>query len=128
MSLTQASSPTSTLEAATSTPDPDGVRIGLVPESTGVPDRPIIAFDRSLWVWVAICSVVMFAVVGGGVWLVTGRLVDGLAVGGFTTFWGGPGFGVMFGSAYHALSSERAEKRSEVARAADVAQDASRRR
>ena len=82
-------------------------------------DRPVIAFDRSVWIWVAICSVVMLVVVGGGVWLVTGKFIDGLAVGAFTTFWGGPGFGVMFGSAYHALSNERSEKRAKLARAAE---------
>ncbi len=111
MSTTHASDPTTTLEAAISPPGPGDVQIGLVPDRSAAADRPVIAFDRSLWVWVAVCSVVMLAGVGGGVWLVTGRLVDGLAVGGFTTFWGGPGFGIMFGSAFHALSTERAEKR-----------------
>jgi hypothetical protein len=89
----------------TSTP----LKLGVVPPKSV--QRPVIAFDRSLWLWVAICSVVMFAGVGGGVWAVTGRAIDGLAVAAFTTLWGGPGFGIMFGSAYHALSTERSDKR-----------------
>jgi hypothetical protein len=117
MSITRETT-TASEAAPTTTSTPSDVRIGVV---SGREERPIIAFDRSVWLWVAICSVVMFTGVGAGVWAVTGRAIDGVAVGAFTTFWGGPGFGVMFGSAYHALSSERSEKRSKAARAAEAA-------
>jgi hypothetical protein len=95
------------------------LNVGVV--TRGPLPRPVIAFDRSLWMWVAICSVVMFVGVGAGVWAVTGRFIDGLAVSAFTTMWGGPGFGVMFGSAYHALSTERFERRTAKATEAGTA-------
>ena len=73
------------------------------------PVPPEATLGRSIGIWVVLCTVVMLVGVGGGVWATTGEVVNGLAVGGFAALWGGPGFGVMFGSAAHSLPEERAE-------------------
>lgn len=62
---------------------------------------------RALVVGVAVVTLVMFIGVALGMWLLTGEPIDGLAVGAFTAFWGGPGFGVMAGSATFAVLEAR---------------------
>jgi hypothetical protein len=65
---------------------------------------------RSIIVWVVLCTLGMLGAVAVAVTAVTGDVVDGLVVGAFAAAWGGPGFGVMFGSAAHAVRQERDER------------------
>jgi hypothetical protein len=59
---------------------------------------------------VVVCSIVFVLGVGVPTWLMLGRPADGLGLGLFAAFWGGPGFGVMAGGAVYALSQERAAR------------------
>lgn len=44
---------------------------------------------------VIVTSVVMFLLTGLPMWAITGQVWDGIGLGAFCAFWGGPGFGVM---------------------------------
>lgn len=56
---------------------------------------------------VAVTFLLFLVGVGGGVWATSGEMVSGMAVGLFTAFWGGPGFGIMAGMALYNLRLER---------------------
>lgn len=49
----------------------------------------------------------VFLLVALGDWAVTGSFGQGAVLGAFCALWGGPGFGIMAGSAAHALRAER---------------------
>ena len=81
------------------------------------PDVP--GLGRRIVVWVAATTVGLFLLVAGAVWWVTGDLTNAILGGLFTTLWGGPGFGIMFGAAYQAIKEDDAEKAALAATATD---------
>lgn len=83
-------------------------------EDVGVPTESDESggLGRLLVVWVAATTIGLFGAVALAVWSVTGSVANGVLGGLFTTMWGGPGFGVMFGAAYHSIKEENATKRS----------------
>jgi hypothetical protein len=84
------------------------------------PAREPIGLGRAMTLSVVVCTVVFLLGVGVPTWLLMGRLADGLGLGLFAAFWGGPGFGVMAGGAVYALSQERAAQAALVERRAPV--------
>lgn len=56
---------------------------------------------------IAVCTLVFFLGIGGGLYLFYGEVPLAVAVGLFTAFWGGPGFGLMTGMALYNLALER---------------------
>jgi hypothetical protein len=52
-------------------------------------------------------TIAIFLLVALGVWGITGSFGGGAVMGAFCALWGGPGFGIMAGSAGHALQAER---------------------
>lgn len=56
---------------------------------------------------IGLATIIMFVGVGVPMWLLTGQVWDGLGLGAFCAFWGGPGFGLMAGGAYWTAKMER---------------------
>jgi hypothetical protein len=79
--------------------------------------RPVPTLGHTVGVWVAIMIVSFIVGLTLIVWAVTGSFLIGLGVGGFCALWGGPGFGIMAGSAAHAMAEEKAERRARQAAA-----------
>lgn len=52
---------------------------------------------------------VSIAWTGAPMWLLTGQVWDGLGLGAFCAFWGGPGFGTMVGGAIWTSRNEAQE-------------------
>ena len=51
-------------------------------------------------------ALVLFLGVGVPMWALTGQIWDGVGLGAFTAFWGGPGFGLMAAGAMWTARSE----------------------
>ncbi len=65
-------------------------------------------FGRTVWRSIVVASLVFFLGVGLPMWWFTGSVWDGIGLGAFTAFWGGPGFGLMAAGAIWAHRHERA--------------------
>jgi len=70
------------------------------------------AFGPLLGWSIAIASILMFLGTGIPMAARTGSAWDGIGLGAFCAFWGGPGFGTMAAGAIWTLRCERAERRS----------------
>lgn len=55
-------------------------------------------------------SVIMFLATGLPMWWLTGQIWDGIGLGAYCAFWGGPGFGAMAGGAIWTARQERAHQ------------------
>ncbi len=66
------------------------------------------AFGPILLTSVVIASLVFFLGVGLPMWWLTGEIWDGIGLGAFTAFWGGPGFGLMAAGAIWGARREHA--------------------
>jgi hypothetical protein len=79
-------------------------------EAVAAEPRPVPTLGHTVGVWVVIMIVGFVVGLTLIIWAVTGSFLIGLGVGGFCALWGGPGFGIMAGSAAHAMAEERAER------------------
>ncbi len=86
----------------------------------GIPALPVLGenpdvggLGKRLLVWVIGTTIGLFLVVAAAVWWVTGDLTNAVLGGLFTTLWGGPGFGLMFGAAYQSVKEDDAVKAAE---------------
>jgi hypothetical protein len=75
------------------------------------PSRPPPDLARAVRRWVTVMTIGFLVGLTLLFWAVTGNVVAGLAIGGFGALWGGPGFGVMAGSAVHAMRTEHDGRR-----------------
>ena len=73
-------------------------------------DESAPALTHSIVLAVAMTGAVLFVGSFATVWAMTGKPIDGVGVGLFTAFWGGPGFGIMFGPGFHTLRLEREQR------------------
>ncbi len=82
---------------------------------TGAPaenEQALPPFGPLLGWSIAIASILMFLGTGLPMAARTGSAWDGIGLGAFCAFWGGPGFGTMAAGAIWTLQCERAEHRS----------------
>ncbi len=84
--------------------------VGIVGEDEGNLD--VAAFGPILGWSIAVASIIMFLGTGLPMLALTGSVWDGIGLGAFCAFWGGPGFGTMAAGAIWTLRCERAEHRS----------------
>lgn len=76
-------------------------------EAMPASDQAEIPFGPILKTSVLVTTLVMLFAVGVPMWLLTGQIWDGIGLGVFTAFWGGPGFGVMAAGARWTALQER---------------------
>ncbi len=62
---------------------------------------------RTMLLSIGWTTIAMFVLTGAPIWLLTGEVWNGIGLGSFCAFWGGPGFGTMVGGALWAHRCER---------------------
>lgn len=91
---------TSSSSAQPSTEAAAGAAAGS--EDPGAPNQVMY-----IGVSIAVCTLLFLVAIGGGLYLFYEEVPLAVAVGLFTAFWGGPGFGLMAGMALYNLAVER---------------------
>ena len=66
-----------------------------------------VAFGPILLWSVLATTLLAFVGTGGALWWLTGEVWDGIGLGAFCAFWGGPGFGLMVAGARWTVRMEK---------------------
>ena len=64
---------------------------------------------RTMVASIAWTTLVMLVATGAPMWWLTGDIWNGIGLGAFCAFWGGPGFGTMAGGVIWTMRQERNE-------------------